>query len=101
MLALAGLARGPVVFRFLASFLAFLPPSMKIIDGGLGASANRSCSMVVMWTGSRTRLTYQNFAAISIPTPDLIRMLEKSKPMRGGRNRSFPPREFFLNRFRL
>jgi KUP system potassium uptake protein len=39
--------------------------------------------MVVMWTWVRgTRLLTQKLRRDSIPTPDLIRMLEKSKPMR-------------------
>jgi KUP system potassium uptake protein len=41
------------------------------------------CAMVVMWTWVRgTRLLTQKLRRDTIPTPDLIRMLDKSKPMR-------------------
>jgi KUP system potassium uptake protein len=56
---------------------------MKIIDGGWVPLLIAGCSMVVMWTWVRgTRLLTQKLRRDSIPTPDLIRMLEKSKPMR-------------------
>ena len=41
------------------------------------------CAMVVMWTWVRgTELLTQKVRGDSIPIPDLIRMLEKSKPIR-------------------
>jgi KUP system potassium uptake protein len=75
---------GLFVSGFLAIDLAFLTANlMKIIDGGWVPLLIAGCSMVVIWTWVRgTRLLTQKLRRDSIPTPDLIRMLEKSKPMR-------------------
>ncbi|HUZ90780.1 MAG TPA: potassium transporter Kup [Methylocella sp.] len=72
------------VSGFLAIDLAFLAANlMKIIEGGWVPLLLGGCAMVVMWTWVRgTRLLTQKLRRDTIPTPDLIRMLEKSKPMR-------------------
>jgi KUP system potassium uptake protein len=72
------------VSGFLAIDSAFLAANlMKIVDGGWVPLLIASGSMVVMWTWVRgTRLFTQKLRRDSIPTPDLIRLLEKSKPMR-------------------
>lgn len=72
------------VSGFLAIDCAFLAANlMKIIEGGWVPLTIGSGSMVVMWTWVRgTRLLTQKLRRDSIPTPDLIAMLEKSKPMR-------------------
>ncbi|HUI21814.1 MAG TPA: potassium transporter Kup [Methylocella sp.] len=75
---------GTFVSGFLAIDCAFLAANlMKIVEGGWVPLMIGGCSMVVMWTWVRgTRLLTQKFRRDSIPTPDLIRMLETSKPMR-------------------
>jgi KUP system potassium uptake protein len=75
---------GLFVSGFLAIDVAFLAANLiKIIDGGWVPLLIGGCSMVVMLTWVRgTRLLTQKFRRDSIPTPDLIRMLEKSKPLR-------------------
>ncbi|QBR71125.1 potassium transporter Kup [Beijerinckiaceae bacterium] len=72
------------VSGFLAIDIAFLAANlMKIVDGGWVPLLLAGCSMIVMWTWVRgTKLLTAKFRRDSIPTTDLIRMLEKSKPMR-------------------
>lgn len=72
------------VSGFFAIDLAFLTANlMKFVDGGWVPLLLGSCAMVVMWTWVRgTRLLTQKFRRDSIPIPNLIRMLEKSKPIR-------------------
>lgn len=72
------------VSGFLAIDVAFLAANlMKIVDGGWVPLLLAGCSMIVMWTWVRgTKLLTAKFRRDSIPTTDLIRMLEKSKPMR-------------------
>jgi KUP system potassium uptake protein len=72
------------VSGFLAIDLAFLAANlMKIVDGGWVPLLLAGCAMIVMWTWVRgSTLLAGKFRRDSIPTPDLIRMLEKSKPMR-------------------
>jgi KUP system potassium uptake protein len=72
------------VSGFLAIDLAFLVANlMKIVDGGWVPLLFAGCAMIVMWTWVRgTALLARKFRRDSIPTPDLIRMLEKSKPIR-------------------
>jgi KUP system potassium uptake protein len=72
------------VSGFLAIDIAFLTANlMKIVDGGWVPLLLAGCSMVLMWTWVRgTKLLTAKFRRDSIPTSDLIRMLEKSKPMR-------------------
>jgi KUP system potassium uptake protein len=56
---------------------------MKVVDGGWVPLLFAGCAMVVMWTWVRgTALLARKFRRDSIPVPDLIRMLEKSKPIR-------------------
>ncbi len=69
---------------FLAIDLSFLTANLvKVLEGGwvpilLGASA-----MIVMWTWSRgTAQLNEKSKRDSIPTADLLRMFEKSKPTR-------------------
>jgi len=72
------------VSGFLAIDCAFLFANlMKIVEGGWVPLLIGGSSMIIMWTWVRgTRLLTQKLRRDSIPTPDLIRMLEKSKPMR-------------------
>jgi KUP system potassium uptake protein len=72
------------VSGFLAIDLAFLVANlMKIVDGGWVPLLFAGCAMIVMWTWVRgTALLARKFRRDSIPVPDLIRMLEKSKPIR-------------------
>jgi KUP system potassium uptake protein len=72
------------VSGFLAIDIAFLTANlMKIVDGGWVPLMIAVCAMVLMWTWVRgTKLLTAKFRRDSIPTSDLIRMLEKSKPMR-------------------
>src|ERR1700730_565708 len=72
------------VSGFLAIDLAFLAANlMKVVDGGWVPLLFAGCAMVVMWTWVRgTALLARKFRRDSIPVPDLIRMLEKSKPIR-------------------
>lgn len=74
----------PFVSTFLAVDLAFLAANlMKVVEGGWVPLLIASWSMVVMWTWVRgTTLLTRKFQRDSIPIPDLIRMLEKSKPIR-------------------
>jgi KUP system potassium uptake protein len=72
------------VFAFLAIDLSFLTANLlKIADGGWVPLLIAGCVMIVMWTWVRgTALLTEKFRRDSIPIPDLIRMLEKSKPIR-------------------
>ncbi|HTV34156.1 MAG TPA: potassium transporter Kup [Methylocella sp.] len=75
---------GLFVSGFLAIDLAFLVANLlKIVDGGWVPLALGGGSMAIMWTWARgTRLFTQKLRRDSIPTPDLLHLLEKSKPMR-------------------
>jgi KUP system potassium uptake protein len=72
------------VSGFLAIDLAFLAANlMKVVDGGWVPLLFAGCAMIVMWTWVRgTNLLTEKFRRDSIPIPDLIRMLERSKPTR-------------------
>lgn len=74
----------PFVSAFLAIDLAFLAANlMKVVEGGWVPLLLALCSMIVMWTWVRgTNLLTEKFRRDSIPIPDLIRMLERSKPIR-------------------
>lgn len=74
----------PFVSGFLAIDLSFFAANlMKIVDGGWVPLLLAGCSMIVMWTWVRgTNLLTEKFRRDSIPIPDLIRMLERSKPIR-------------------
>jgi KUP system potassium uptake protein len=74
----------PFVSAFLAVDLAFLAANlMKIVEGGWVPLLIAAGGMVVMWTWVRgTQLLTQKLKRDSIPIPNLIKMLEKSKPMR-------------------
>jgi KUP system potassium uptake protein len=69
---------------FLIIDLAFLAANlMKIVDGGWVPLLIGSCAMVVMWTWVRgADLLARKTRRDSISMQDLIRMLEKSKPIR-------------------
>ena len=64
--------------------LAFLVANLiKVLEGGWVPLVLASMSMIVMWTWVRgTKFLSQKTHRDSIPTTDLIRMLEKSKPSR-------------------
>nr|WP_026607926.1 potassium transporter Kup [Methylocapsa acidiphila] len=72
------------VSGFLAIDLAFLAANlMKIVDGGWVPLLLGGCAMVVMWTWVRgAALLAQKTRRDSISMQDLIRMLERSKPIR-------------------
>ncbi len=74
----------PFVSTFLAVDLAFLAANlMKVVEGGYVPLLIAAGGMVVMWTWVRgSHLLTQKLKRDSIPIPDLIKMLEKSKPMR-------------------
>jgi KUP system potassium uptake protein len=74
----------PFVSAFLVVDLAFLAANlMKIIEGGWVPLLIAGGAMTVMWTWVRgTRILTEKFRRDSIPIPDLIRLLEKSKPLR-------------------
>jgi KUP system potassium uptake protein len=69
---------------FLAVDLAFLAANLlKIKDGGWVPLLIATCAMVVMWTWVRgAELLARKTRRDSISMQDLIRMLEKSKPIR-------------------
>ncbi len=69
---------------FLAVDLAFLAANLaKVLEGGFVPLAIAACAMVVMWTWVRgNALLVRKTQRDSIKTLDLIRMLEKSKPVR-------------------
>ncbi len=64
--------------------VAFLIANLiKVLEGGWVPLVLASVSMIVMWTWVRgTKFLSQKTHRDSIPTTDLIRMLEKSKPSR-------------------
>lgn len=74
----------PFAAGFLTIDLAFLTANMmKIVEGGWVPLLLAGCAMVVMWTWVRgTALLTEKLKRDSIPLPDLIRMLEKSNPIR-------------------
>ncbi len=69
---------------FLAVDLAFLAANLvKVLEGGFVPLAIAACAMVVMWTWVRgNTLLVRKTQRDSITTLALIRMLEKSKPVR-------------------
>ena len=69
---------------FMAVDLAFLAANLvKVVEGGWVPLMLASCSMIVMWTWVRgNTLLVKKTQRDSIPTVELIRMLEKSKPQR-------------------
>ena len=69
---------------FLIIDVAFLAANfIKVLEGGWVPLLLAVAAMVTMWTWVRgTQLLFQKTHRDSIPTRDLIRMLEKSKPMR-------------------
>lgn len=69
---------------FLAVDLAFLAANLiKVLEGGFVPLAIAACAMVVMWTWVRgNALLVRKTQRDSITTMALIRMLEKSKPVR-------------------
>jgi KUP system potassium uptake protein len=77
---------GSVLFvsAFLVIELAFFSSNLlKLFDGGYVPVLIGAAMILMMWTWSRgSRLLEQKTHRDSIPTRDLIRMLEKSKPTR-------------------
>ncbi len=69
---------------FLAVDIAFLAANLvKVVEGGWVPLLLACCSMIVMWTWVRgNKLLVRKTQRDSIPTIQLIRMLEKSKPQR-------------------
>lgn len=69
---------------FLVVDLAFLAANLvKVVEGGWVPLLLACCSMVVMWTWVRgNALLVAKTQRDSIPTIELIRMLQKSKPQR-------------------
>ncbi|MDP3089629.1 MAG: potassium transporter Kup, partial [Nitrospira sp.] len=69
---------------FLTFELAFFASNLlKLFDGGYLPLSIGAAMMVIMWTWHRgTRLLEEKTHRDSIPTANLIRMLEKSKPTR-------------------
>jgi KUP system potassium uptake protein len=69
---------------FLLIDVAFLAANfVKVLEGGWAPLVLAMLAIVTMWTWVRgTQLLFQKTHRDSIPTRDLIRMLEKSKPMR-------------------
>ena len=69
---------------FMAVDLAFLAANLvKVVEGGWVPLMLACCSMIVMWTWVRgNALLVRKTQRDSIPTIELIRMLEKSKPQR-------------------
>jgi len=74
----------PFIGFFLTIDLAFLAANLvKVLEGGWVPLSLAALSMIVMWTWVRgTDLLAKKTHRDSIPTADLIRMLEKSKPTR-------------------
>lgn len=72
------------VSLFLAIELAFFTSNlMKLFDGGYVPVLIGAAMIAIMWTWNKgTRLLEQKTHKDSLPTRDLIRMLEKSKPTR-------------------
>ncbi len=77
-------AAGLFVGCFLAVDLAFLAANLvKVLDGGWAPLLLGAASMTAMWTWVRgTHLLGLKTDRDSIPTGDLLRMLEKSRPTR-------------------
>jgi KUP system potassium uptake protein len=69
---------------FMIVDLAFLAANLvKVVEGGWVPLMLACCSMIVMWTWVRgNALLVKKTQRDSIPTLELIRMLEKSKPQR-------------------
>ena len=69
---------------FLTIDIAFLAANLvKVLEGGWVPLLLAGAVMAVMWTWVRgTALLFEKTHRDSIPTRDLIRMLDKSKPMR-------------------
>ncbi len=78
----------PVAVLFAAGFLVvdvafFSANLLKIVDGGYVPVMLAAGAMVVMWTWVRgTAILAEKSKRDSISTEDLIRLLQKSKPMR-------------------
>ena len=74
----------PFVGMFLTVDLAFMAANLvKVLEGGWVPLSLAGLSMIVMWTWVRgTELLARKTHRDSIPTTDLIRMMEKSKPTR-------------------
>ncbi len=74
----------PFIGFFLSIDLAFLAANLvKVFEGGWVPLSLGALSMIVMWTWVRgTDLLAKKTHRDSIPTADLIRMLDKSKPTR-------------------
>ncbi len=72
------------IVLFLVVDLAFLAANLvKVVEGGWVPLLLAGCSMVVMWTWVRgNMLLVRKTQRDSIPTAELIGMLQKSKPMR-------------------
>ena len=73
-----------VVGSFLVVDLSFLAANLvKVLDGGWAPIVLAIMAMIVMWTWSRgSAQLNEKSARDSIPTADLLRMFEKSKPTR-------------------
>ena len=69
---------------FLVADLAFLAANLvKVLEGGYVPLILAAISMIMMWTWVRgNKLLVRKTQRDSIPTIELIRMLEKSKPQR-------------------
>jgi KUP system potassium uptake protein len=74
----------PFIGFFLTIDLAFLAANLvKVFEGGWVPLSLGALSMIIMWTWVRGNdLLAKKTHRDSIPTADLIRMLEKSKPTR-------------------
>ena len=77
-------ATAAFVSGFLVIELAFFSSNLlKLLDGGYVPVLIGATMIAIMWTWNRgTRMLEQKTHRDSIPTRDLIRMLEKSKPTR-------------------
>ena len=84
----------PVIGVFLTVDMAFMTANLiKVFEGGWVPLTMGALAMVVMWTWVRgTDLLRKKTTRDSIPTTDLIRMLEKSKPHARGGNGGVPHR---------
>lgn len=74
----------PLIAMFLIVDLSFLTANLiKIFEGAWVPLILGACSMIIMWTWVRgNSLLVRKTQRDAIPTADLIRMLEKSKPQR-------------------
>jgi len=74
----------PVIGFFLAVDLAFMAANLvKVFEGGWAPLTMGALAMVIMWTWVRgSDLLRKKTQRDSIPTADLIRLLEKSRPQR-------------------